>query len=340
MEKEDRSIDDWIYSYFSGELSEEETARLWQWIEADEINKRYFTEKADWWATVHVPYFRLQMNANFQKHFGNLQSRVDAVKRSMPGRRNLWVRLVASVLLMLATGLAGYYVGKDQIASPWQASAGFETTVPLGSRSKVVLPDHTVVWINAGSTLKYNGDFNRQTREVRLAGEAYFEVTSDSLKPFVVKSDQLDIRVMGTRFNVKAYEEDEKIDVALVDGRVRVHLNGRKPEEAEVALTPDRLLSYHKETHAVQLKKIKGSDAYGWMNGRLKFDHQPFPQIARDLERKFNVKIHIRSQALKEEIFSGSFSADHSLQKILREIDVDKKYMWTRKENEWTIRDK
>lgn len=340
MEKEDLLIEDRIFKYFSGELTEEETARLWQWIEADEANKSYFTEKADWWAAVHVPYFRLRMKANFQKHFGNITDRKEAVRIKMPWRRKLWLRVAASVLIVLSAGLAGYYIGKNHFSVTDQVVARFETTVPLGSRSKVVLPDHTVVWINAGSTLTYSGDFNRQAREVSLRGEAYFEVTTDSLKPFVVKSDKLDVKVMGTRFNVKAYEEDERIDVALVSGKVHVHLNDREPEEAEVALTPDRLLSYNKETNGVQLKEIKGTDAYGWTKGELTFDLQPFPLIAKDLERKFNVKINIRSKSLEKEIFSGSFSADYSLPEILHEIDVDKKYSWTRKENEWTICEK
>lgn len=338
--KEDQLIEDWIFNYFSGQLSEAEAARLCQWIEADEANKKYFAEKADGWATAHVPYFRLQMKDNFQKQFGNLPNSANPVKGGRFGNRGGWMKAAASVFIVFSVGLLGYYVGKNQTAQPARTAGWFETSVPLGSQSKVVLPDLSVVWINAGSSLKYSEDFHKQSREVSLSGEAYFEVATDSVKPFVVRAEKLDIKVVGTRFNVKAYQDEETVDVALVTGKVKVHLNDREPEEGLVTLTPDRLLSYNKETNCVQVKKINGLDAYAWTNGQLKFDQLFFPQIAKCLERKFDVRIIIKSESLEKEIFSGSFSFDYSLNKILQEIDVDKKYTWTRKDNNVVIKDR
>lgn len=336
--KEDQLIENWIFNYFSGELTEVEAIRLYQWIEADEANKKYFAEKADWWATVHVPRFRLQMKDNFQKQFGNLQIQTQPVKEGR--NRSGWMKVAASVFIVFSVGLLGYYVGKHEGTDTNRTLGWFETSVPLGSQSKVVLPDLSVVWINAGSSLKYSEDFNKHTREVNLSGEAYFEVATDSVRPFVVKAEKLDIKVMGTRFNVKAYEDEETVDVALVSGKVKVHLNEREPEEGLVTLIPERMLSYNKETNRVQLKKINPSDAYAWTNGEFKFDQLLFPQIAKCLERKFAVRIIIKSQSLEKEIFSGSFSFDYSLNKILQEIDVDKKYTWTRKDNELIIKDR
>lgn len=338
METENQLVETWIFKYFSGELSEEEAARLWQWVEADEANRNYFAEKADWWATVHVPYFRLRMKTNFQKHFGNMQTQTETAERPTLWKGSWWVKAVAFVMVVISAGLFGYDAGKrERVRIDF---ACFETSVPLGSQSKVVLPDRSVVWVNAGSSLKYRENFNEQVREVDLSGEAYFEVAADSLKPFVVKSGKLDIRVTGTQFNVKAYKNEETIDVALVSGKVKVHLNGRKAEEGEVALAPDRMLSYNKETNCVQVTKINGRDVSAWTNGQLRFEQASFPQIAKSLERKFDVKIVIQSESLKKDVFSGSFSSGYSLDRILHEIDVDKKYAWTRKGNELSIQDR
>ncbi len=220
------------------------------------------------------------------------------------------------------------------------ALAYFETTTPMGAQTKVVLPDQSVVWVNAGSTLRYGSDFNTNGRSVQLDGEAYFEITRDSLKPFIVKSKRLDIKVLGTSFNVKAYGMDETTDVTLVSGKVNVSLRDEVAHAGDVTLTPNRKLSFNKQTNKVRVSEVDAKDALSWMDGSLKFSEQPFMSIAKDLERKFNVRIRVESDPLRKEIFSGSFTKDYSLDKILREVDVDHKYVWTRSGDEIIIKDK
>ena len=177
-------------------------------------------------------------------------------------------------------------------------------------------------------------------RSVQLDGEAYFEITRDSLKPFIVKSKKLDIKVLGTRFNVKAYGMDEMTDVTLVSGKVNVSLRDEVAHAGDVTLTPNRKLSFNKQTNKVRVSEVDAKDALSWMDGSLKFSEQPFMSIAKDLERKFNVRIRVESDLLRKEIFSGSFTKDYSLDKILREVDVDHKYVWTRSGDEIIIKDK
>lgn len=112
-------------------------------------------------------------------------------------------------MIVVSVGTASYYIGTRHNQPKSAALAYFETTTPMGAQTKVVLPDQSVVWVNAGSTLRYGSDFNTNGRSVQLDGEAYFEITRDSLKPFIVKSKRLDIKVLGTSFNVKAYGMDE-----------------------------------------------------------------------------------------------------------------------------------
>ena len=313
MEIENKHIEDLIYSYLMGDISEEGRNELLQWLETDDAHKQCLSEMADCWATAHVPLFASDMKADFQKHFGAL------IDPAIPSEKNIGTR-------------------HNQPKSA--ALAYFETTTPMGAQTKVVLPDQSVVWVNAGSTLRYGSDFNTNGRSVQLDGEAYFEITRDSLKPFIVKSKRLDIKVLGTSFNVKAYGMDETTDVTLVSGKVNVSLRDEVAHAGDVTLTPNRKLSFNKQTNKVRVSEVDAKDALSWMDGSLKFSEQPFMSIAKDLERKFNVRIRVESDPLRKEIFSGSFTKDYSLDKILREVDVDHKYVWTRSGDEIIIKDK
>ena len=273
-------------------------------------------------------------------HFGAL------IDPAIPSEKNHWLnfrflgKVAASVLIVVSVGTASYYIGTRHNQPKSAALAYFETTTPMGAQTKVVLPDQSVVWVNAGSTLRYGSDFNTNGRSVQLDGEAYFEITRDSLKPFIVKSKRLDIKVLGTSFNVKAYGMDETTDVTLVSGKVNVSLRDEVAHAGDVTLTPNRKLSFNKQTNKVRVSEVDAKDALSWMDGSLKFSEQPFMSIAKDLERKFNVRIRVESDLLRKEIFSGSFTKDYSLDKILREVDVDHKYVWTRSGDEIIIKDK
>ncbi|WP_293651174.1 FecR domain-containing protein [uncultured Parabacteroides sp.] len=342
MNTEEKHIENLLLDYFAGELSETEEKELLLWLEADEANKGKFSEMADWWAIARVPLFKSNMKADFRDHFGNLTGKTLPIKENRFFNWRIWGKVAASVLLVVAISTTSYYAGKSDRKPEKEQIAWFETVTPAGSQSKVVLPDHSVVWVNAGSSLKYNMDFTKQNREVLLTGEAYFEVAKDSLRPFVVKLGKLDIRVLGTSFNVKAYDNEETIDVALVCGKVNVHLadDDKEEKDKDIVLVPNRMISYNKETSQVKMSKVDGASIYAWTNGRIEFDEQPFDRIARDLERKFNVQIRINSKSLHKEIFSGSFSTDQTLDYILREVDVEKKYTWKQVGNEFIIEDK
>lgn len=341
MEIENKQIEELIYSYLMGDISDEGRDELLRWLETDDAHKRHLSELADYWAMAHVPLFASGMRADFQARFGVLPDHP-----VIPSRKNhgldfrFFAKVAAAALVMVSVGTASFYLGTRYDSSRHDSLAYFETTTPMGSQTKVVLPDRSVVWVNAGSTLRYGRDFNTSGRSVRLDGEAYFEVTRDSLKPFVVKSEELDIKVLGTCFNVKAYGADEMTDVTLVSGRVNVSLRDEVAHTGDVTLTPNRKLSFNKETNRVRVCEVNAKDALSWMEGGLRFSEQPFVSIAKDLERKFNVRIRVESDLLRKEVFSGSFTKDCSLDEILREVDVERKYAWTRSGDEIVIKDK
>lgn len=339
MKNEQDRTQELIFGYFAGILSPEEEQELTLWLQADESHRKQYSDEADLWAMAHVPRFANQKQTNFETHFQHIkkeQSRFSILYRKP---MNSLLKVAAALILLLATGTTAYLVGTHYASSP-QTIALFKTTAPLGAKSKVVLPDGSVVWINSGSSLSYTSNFNSSVREVSLVGEAYFEVTHNPSKPFVVKANSLDVKVLGTHFNVKAYQNEETVDVSLISGKVNVHLNSQATHNADVILRPNHMLSFNKDNGKVEVANIKGTDANAWINGMLTFTKQPFVNIAKDLERKYNIRLVIQSKNLQREIFSGSFASNYSLEQILDEIDVDGKYKWERHDSELIIKDK
>lgn len=346
MRKHDKKyIENLIFGYFLHELTEEKEKELLIWLNDDPSHELLLSKMADWWGIAHTPRFNSNMRSNFETYFGHLLDQDKDIKKISGINWSRWRNIAAIGLLIVSVGSISFYAGRISVLSNTEdilteQQIFSEVVTPLGSTSKIVLPDGSVVWVNAGSTLTYNYDYNKATREVNLLGEAYFEVTHDPLRPFIVKSEELDIKVVGTSFNVKAYQNEESVNVSLVTGTINVHINNGAVESEEVTLSPDRMLSFNKDSNSVEIIPIEGKDAMAWTSGRVKFTEQPFVKIVKDLERKFSVSIRIESERLKKETYSGSFSPNHTLDQILREVDVDKKYRWTKHRDEIIIRDK
>ena len=336
---ENESIKELLFDYFAGDLSEKQEEQLIHWLKSDDTHKEILSEMADWWAIAHVPQFSSEMQGNFNEQFASLLKK-DSFKKKTH-YLSLFKLSKTAIFLLLAT-LSGYlffYADKiynNETVAGIEHSIQSEIQTPMRGVTRVLLPDSSEVWVNSGSLLKYN--YKKSTREISLVGEAYFEVKQDLGKPFIVKSEALDIKVTGTSFNVHAYEDDEVIDISLISGQVNISLSTK--DANNVVLTPNKQLSYNKQTSQVEINTVNSIDAIAWINGCIKFSSKTFQVLAKELERRFNIQIRIESQALKKEVFSGSFLSGHNLQQILNEMDVDKKYVWSQDGDILTIRDK
>lgn len=183
-----------------------------------------------------------------------------------------------------------------------------------GGRSSMTLPDGTKVWVNGGSKLTYGDDFVNGTREVFLEGEASFEVAPDAAHPFKVRTGNVDIRVLGTRFNVKAYPGDGEVQTVLLSGKVSALLRNGSGQSREIILEPGQKLSFdYLQTGALEdgitLSQVSPEDCEetAWIQNRLVFRDRPFRLLARDLERWYNVTIRFEDASLENELFSGAF---------------------------------
>ncbi|NMH89056.1 FecR family protein [Flavivirga algicola] len=208
-------------------------------------------------------------------------------------------------------------------------------TVPYGKRFNIVLSDNTQVTLNAGTSMKYPVKFIKgHNREVFINGEAFFDVTKDKAHPFVVKSSDLNIRVLGTKFNVSSYPEDLNTKTVLVEGSVSLYQEETyKPKKATL-LTPGHLAYLNKSNNAISLEKVDVSLHTSWINGSISFKHEPFKNILKKLERQYNVVIKCESKDLNETSFTARFD-NASLEYILKTFrnNYDIKYTIENKPN-------
>ncbi len=184
--------------------------------------------------------------------------------------------------------------------------------VPYGKKFGLILSDGSKVNLNSGSTLKYPVHFEiGSTREVYLEGEGYFAVAKDEVHPFIVKTKALNIRVLGTQFNLSAYTDDENISTVLVEGSVGFF---DKDTQFDVSgyprLLPGHIASWQKHHGNIKIEETDTELYTGWLDGKIIFDHMPFRQIRKKLERHYNVSISNRYKELEEIQFTASFDTE------------------------------
>ena len=240
-------------------------------------------------------------------------------------RRRLWLKIVsAAASIAVLLGITGYF--SFQQGYKELNSQPIELANPLGMKSTVTLPDGSKVILNAGTKLCYPTAFVSKNRVVTVSGEAFFEVVSDPARPFIVKAEDVNVQVFGTKFNVKAYEEENSIEVTLTEGKVGVRLENQMNV---LQLTPGQQISYDKVNKRVSKRDVNLNYYTSWREGKYYFNSMTFENIARQLERSFNVDIHIASDELKNIIITGDFIRGENLEQIMRVMTADKrmKYM-------------
>lgn len=274
--------------------------------------------------------------------------RFDADKR----RRLLsYFMMAASVVALTFCGVHIYKQSLVQNSDPKKGTNIVETQ--KGSRTTVQLPDGTKVWLNADSKLYYDETFESELREVRLEGEAFFDVKKDSSRPFVIRTNEIDIKVLGTRFNVKSYQDEDETETSLVTGSIEVSIKNNpdkkiilRPNEKLVvkhSLKKDSTAKKNYAEEALLLVKAMRQDAIYksspetlWMQNKLVFDGETLSEVCKKLERWYDVKIHIQDEELKSEIYTAIFDGE-TLLNVLTALKMTDKLDFSIKNKEVVI---
>jgi len=264
--------------FFWGLADEKEKKKIFESKDSDEMLKKHWDESGS-----------RSLNAEDKERIlEQVQSRTKGKLLRMHG---MW-RVAAVIVLLVAIGGAIEF-----FVQPTQNITYIEKSNPSGARSQIVLPDNSVVWLNAQSKIIYPETFKELDRRVvELQGEAYFEVTHNKMQPFTVKTKRFDVQVLGTSFNVKSYEQNNEYMTTLVSGSVK--LSDKKDTREEI-LKPGEMGVFHANRKAFEIREnVDVKRILAWKDGKMIFDNASFIKLTRELERWYGVNI-ILDPALK-----------------------------------------
>jgi len=215
-----------------------------------------------------------------------------------------------------------------------EAPACHKLLVPYGKQSKIILSDGTIVWLNSGSYLLYPQVFSGKKREVFLKGEAYFDVARIESQPFIVQTSDIKVEVLGTAFNVMAYNEDTNIEAVVIEGSVKVsdsgtHLLGKK----STILLPGQMASYSKNSKDINTSYVNMEQFVSWKDGYFFCKEISLEKLTQKLSRYYNTRVTIENQVLKNMTFSGKLENRKSLEETLKIICVSTRLNY-QKDNE------
>lgn len=196
-----------------------------------------------------------------------------------------------------------------------------EIQSPAGMRSHVVLPDGTDLWLNAESKIKYGIPFTRENRQVELSGEAFLKVVKNENAPFIVKAGAASVKVLGTQFNVKAYPEDEKLEIALTEGSIEFTGTTDDGKKAAATLIPNDFLAMNKTTGKFHLENKNLNKHISWVKNAIIFDETPMPEVAKTLERWYGVKVEVANAEINKYRFTTTFE-NESLFRVLELLEL------------------
>jgi transmembrane sensor len=297
---------DLIKRYLQGQLADKEYETLIDFLK-DKKNLNYFNEvKSNW--NLH-PEMDEKLIENWERFQFRLFSKSEA-SFNQPFQK-LWIKIsrVAAILII------GIIIG-DLIFSFYPRNSQFNQQLVFetrrGEKSHVILPDGTNVWLNAKTKLIYHS-FTKSQRIVELKGEAFFAVAHFKKIPFIVKTNECNIEVLGTTFNVMAYDEFGKKEVTLLEGKVKVNI-----DDVQKILNPGQVLIL--KNHNTIIKKTNPTVSSGWVNNKLNFYNIPLSELIKRLENWYDVDIILENPTGKEINFTGAFKNEETIWEVLDAI--------------------
>ena len=351
MKNEPLDIDDLIIRYLSGATSPSENAILANWLKESKDNLSTFNAMRNIWLASSQNTDVVSALKVFSNPTGNISNETNSDEEDEPEEAftdspNVFfkvLKIAAVVLITLTIGALGnqFWINRNQIALN-DRNINIATT--LGSRAITTLPDGSKVWLNAGSRLDYNLEFGRKTRIVKLTGEAFFDVKTDSTKPFIVKAGKLAIKAYGTAFNVKAYPNENAITTTLVRGKVVIAGKDNADKEFVIKMKPNDKIAFFNdkvqninainkiyalsnriqksapiilnEINAIKEAEIKTELYTSWKDDRWVIEKRDIESLVNDFERRYNIKIQLESDEVKKYHFTGTLQ-NETIEQVL-----------------------
>src|SRR5699024_8986261 len=316
-----------IQRYVAGRCSAAEQRKIERWMEVDPANNKLIEELEQIWFLTPEEDFEVSVQDDWDRfqirEMGKAlpDGKVGRARTPSHNRRMLMIFMTAAAILLIT--FAGYfswqYLGEQGIEEKQAYQEQMQhITTQKGEKARISFSDGTVVTLNVASSLRYPKRFIGSKREVYLTGEAYFDIAPDWAKPFVVHTSTADVEVLGTKFNIRAWEEDAAVNVGVREGKVVVSStdSSRQEDDSGVLLSKGQYVSAIKGKGVSEVQQVDIDKHLLWLNGGMYFDNVPFRQVFLQIERKFDVRISIKGSGdILEVPFTSTFR-DSRLSKI------------------------
>ncbi|MFO7668227.1 MAG: DUF4974 domain-containing protein [Bacteroidales bacterium] len=332
MKERNKGVEIFIEKYLKGELNDEECRLLLQWLEKDNDHVKYLTDFSREWLpaedeSLDKSWNLLQLKKRLREHSAGIQPerKQSWGSRAIHLSRIQFIRYAAVFIVgLLLSLLIGTRVGDHLKEGSTQQWITAETQ--SGQKTKLVLPDSSVVWLNSESILSFPSDFeSRRNRIVKLEGEAYFDVAKQGTSRFTVVCPDFNIEVKGTKFNVMAYKDFERTEATLVEGSVNINRGAQN-----LYLKPGERAVYSKNYLTKSRAHVR--QATLWKDNKFYFDNIPFRELARRLERWYDVKIILNDPSLEDIYYSGYFKNEETVWQVLDVIQMTTPIVYERKQ--------
>lgn len=276
-----------ITKYLRGKSSADEQNELLQWIRKEKHLNEFQEVKSEWKAAV----VKEDVPAEYAADWASIQNRMmEQLQHDVRRKQRTlnFFRYAAIFMVLIAVPALVYILSSDR-----QTSQLVYTTVAAdyGQISKVVLPDSSVVWVNSGSSIKYNNQFSATNRNIELVGEAFFKVKHNAEVPLIVSSSGLHVKVLGTEFSVSDYPEESTIQVVLEKGKVE--LTSTSDSRFREELKPGELASFDKENKKLAVGKVNTNLYTSWKDGLINIYDLPLSELVIKLEKRYNQKFEV-----------------------------------------------
>lgn len=308
--------DELLFRYFSNEASAEEVAQIEQWLEEDPARQSEFD-------SAHYLFNAMILHSDELSKM-TTPGALEKTSRKSKVRRLVY-RYAAAAAAVVIAGLSGVFVEREINYNKMTAQTNV-LEVPAGQRMSVTLSDGTQVQLNGNSRIEYPVIFSRKQRNVKLSGEAFFEVKHDERHPFIVETFASKVEVLGTRFNVYADEASEYFSAALVDGKVKVTTNDETAEQ--VVLAPDEMVRFV-NNHLV-VTKVDAENLISWTEGYVNLADTDFESLMHRFENVYGVKIVIERETMPEIGYkSGKIRVSEGVNFALKLLQHECKFTYT-----------
>ena len=305
-----------ILKLVTGNLAWEEKEKVLSEINAKKENREIFRKVKIAWAILcsdkHLSDYE-EENLYFK-----IQDKISGKKRRLVQTIEV-VFKYAAIIVFLISLTTIYYTSKPQFSRTNQKKL-FHTSfiTENGQRSKVVLPDSSIVWLNSGTTLSYPGNFSKQHRKVALKGQAFFQVYHQKDYPFLVQANGLIVKAIGTKFDVDAYSGNDEIAVVLESGKVELAHEGI--DSFSYTMQPTEKATYSITDNLLALNYVDTATYSSWKDGKLIFRNESMKNVVEKLKRWYNINIEVTDQEVYSSLFSGTIQ-NESYEEIFRYIE-------------------